>query len=188
MNQTIHIAKQMGKLLTGRFAGRQHFAKCCELLAGTPQDATVTLDFTGTEYVSGSWINAMLLPLIAFAADEKNDFYVIVKHFPEVSLDDLQMVAEHNRLPVVVLSSDSGTTGALYGTLDPGQRETLKAVLDRGEVTGISLATESNGKGLSGAAWNNRLRDLNLKRLLRRRREGREQVYSAVIPEVHING
>jgi hypothetical protein len=188
MNQTIHVAKQMGKLLTGRFTGRQHIPKCCELLAELPPNSTVALDFSDAEYVSASWINAMLLPLIAFAGDEKNDFYVVIKHFPKLSLDDLQMVTEYGRLPVIVLSGNDSKTGVLYGTLDPGQRETLQAVLDQGEVTGVSLAKTSKGKGLSGAAWNNRLRDLNVKRLLRRRREGREQIYSAIIPEVHING
>lgn len=187
MNKTIKVAKDMGRLLTGRLTGRQHFAKCCELLADVLPGSVVTLDFGGTEYVSASWINAMLLPLISFSADDKNDLYVVVKNFPEMSLDDLQLVAEQNRLPVVVVSDD-GKSGTLYGSLDPGQRETLDAVLARGEATGVALASERKGKGVSGAAWNNRLRDLNLKRLLRRRREGREQIYSAVVPEVRTNG
>jgi hypothetical protein len=175
----------MGTLLSGRLTGRQHFARCCELLADVPPDSMVTLDFSGTEYVSASWTNAMLLPLIAYAADNKNDFYVVVRSFPELSLDDLQFAADQNRLPVIAVS-ENGRSGRLFGTLDPGQRETLKAVLDRGEATGVSLASEQTG--LSGAAWNNRLRDLNLKRLLRRRRQGREQVYSAVVKEVRFNG
>src|SRR5688500_10853040 len=110
MNKKIRVAKDMGRLLTGRLTGRQHFAKCCELLADTPPDAVVMLDFGGTEYVSASWINAMLLPLIAYAADDKNYFYVVVKNFPEVSRDDLQLVAEQNRLPVLIVS-DGGKSG-----------------------------------------------------------------------------
>jgi hypothetical protein len=188
MNKTIRISEQMGRLLTGRFNGRQHFAKACELLASISPNATVTLDFKGTEYVSASWINAMLQPLVAFAADEKNDFYIVVKNFPEISRDDLQFVAEQNRLPIIVINDGASSTGTIYGYLDAGQRETLDAVLNRGEVTGASLATKGKGSGISGAAWNNRLRDLNLKRLLRRRREGREQIYSAVILEMNING
>jgi hypothetical protein len=188
MNQTIQVAKQMGKLLTGRLTGRQHFAKACDLLAGVAPNSIVVLDFHGTQYISASWINAMILPLITFAADEKNDFYVVVTNFPQLSLDDLQLVAEQNRLPVLVVSGDDSNVGSIFGTLDPGQRETLEMVVSRGEVTGVALASDKDGKGLSGAAWNNRLRDLNLKRLLRRRREGREQIYSPVVSEVQING
>lgn len=186
MNKTIRVA-DWGKLLSGRLTGKQHFAKCCERLADVPPGSTATLDFRGVEYASASWINAMLLPLIAFAADDENDFYVILTNFPKSSVDDLQLVTQQNRLPTLVMSED-GKSADLYGTLDPGQRETLHAVLIRGEATGASLASDSKTNRLSGAAWNNRLRDLNLKRLLRRRREGREQIYSAVVREVRING
>ena len=189
MNQTIDVAKQMGKLLTGRFTGRQHFAKCCEILAGLPSNSMITLNFFGTEYVSASWINAMLLPLIAFAGDEKNDFYVVIQHFPKISLTTSKWSPSTVGRHLLSYPMMMRRSGVLYGTLDPGQRRRCRAVLDRGEVTGVALATErTKAKGLSGAAWNNRLRDLNVKRVLRRRREGREQIYSAVLPEVQING
>lgn len=188
MSQTIQVAKHMGKLLTGRLTGKQHFAKACELLAGVARDSIVALNFRGTDYISASWINAMILPLIEYASDEKNDFYVVLADFPNLSRDDLQLVAEQNRLPVLVVSGDKPTVASLFGTLDPGQRETLEMVLERGEVTGVALAGGDKSKSLSGAAWNNRLRDLNLKRLLRRRREGREQIYWPVVSEVQFNG
>jgi predicted transcriptional regulator len=43
-------------------------------------------------------------------------------------------------------------------------------------------------EGVKATAWNNRLRDLYEKRLLTRKKTGREQVYSPVVEEVNSNG
>ena len=43
-------------------------------------------------------------------------------------------------------------------------------------------------KPIKATAWNNRLRDLYDKRLIRRERRGREQVYSTVLKEIEFDG
>ena len=50
------------------------------------------------------------------------------------------------------------TRAFLVGHLDPGQRETLTAVLRLGEATGAALEREH--PETKATAWNNRLRDL----------------------------
>ena len=77
MNQTIHVAAHMGRLLTGRFTGRQHFAKCCELLAGLPPSSTVTLDFSDTEYVSAY---KPLPPSVEEFWNRNNTGYLVLGH------------------------------------------------------------------------------------------------------------
>ena len=73
----------------------------------------------------------------------------------------------------------------LEGNLDVGQKATLVAVVNGAEVTGARWAGR---KGVKGTAWNNRLKDLYQKRLIRREKRGREQVYSPVVAEINLNG
>ena len=56
-----------------------------------------------------------------------------------------------------------------------------------GEATGAELERrEPGGERVKATAWNNRLKDLYEKRLLRRAKRGREQVYTPVVPEVQL--
>ena len=95
-------------------------------------------------------------------------------------------MADQNRIPFLLVTGKS--KARLIGTLDSGQQETLRAVEELGEVTGAELAVKKPATKTSGPAWNNRLRDLHEKRLLRRRKMGREQIYKAIVPEVIIDG
>jgi predicted transcriptional regulator len=61
-------------------------------------------------------------------------------------------------------------------------------VLEAGEVTGAELERLRPQDATKATAWNNRLKDLNKKRLLQRRKQGREQVYYPVIKEIVVNG
>lgn len=188
MMRQIRIADELGHLLTGKFRGQQEYAKLLGLLAGINPGEVALLDFNNVEYVSGSWINWALIPLLNFASDEANDFYVLFASFPAVSIDDLEYVAKQNYAPVVVLpSSENASCGEVVGPLDVIQRRTLEAVQSHGPTTGAELGRKMEGDA-SGPAWNNRLRDLHKKRLVRRQRLGREQVYSPLVTEVHFHG
>jgi hypothetical protein len=181
---------QLGTRLSGRPKGIKDYAKVCEHLVSVRPDALVVLDFEGVEYVSASWISAMLVSLHRRAAEASNDFYLLIANFPEESVDDLQLVADQARVPFLRINTKKGnkSKASLVGTLDPGQVETLSVVQEMGEVTGAELAMKRSDLGTKGPAWNNRLRDLFEKRLLRRRKQGREQIYQTLVPEVIING
>jgi hypothetical protein len=177
---------EYGTHLSTRPKGIRDYGKVCERLAKVRPGEVVLLDFDNIEYVSASWIAAMMVPLARRAAEEVNDFFLLVRHFPAESLDDLKLVADQNRVPFLLVTGKSKTR--LIGTLDAGQQETLRAVEELGEVTGAELAVKKPAMKTSGPAWNNRLRDLHEKRLLRRRKQGREQIYKAVVPEVTVDG
>lgn len=180
----IAVADKFGKLLSGKVTARQHFAIASGLLADVPAGEVIVFDFAGVDYVSGSWINWMLVPLVTYAADDSNDHYLVLINFPAISLDDLHLIANVEHTPFLVTTGSKLNEVMVVGDLDPAQTVTLLAVQNKGTATGASLADEN----VKPTAWNNRLRDLNLKRLLRRRKEGREQVYSIVLPEVRFYG
>lgn len=172
--------------LQGRPLGRKHYPRLCESLADAASCGTVVLDFAGVTIVTGSWINEALVPLLRWAADERNDIFPILLNFDEKCLDELQMVAEwtHNCF-LVARGKAPPRSASLVGSLDPGQRSTFAAVMKSAEVTGASLGGTD---GVTATAWNNRLKDLYDKRLIRREKRGREQVYSPVVSEVTFHG
>src|ERR1700722_6653294 len=184
----VNVAIHFGKHLSGRLSGKKHFGKAAELLSSVQPGKSVVFDFKEVEYVSGSWINAMLLPLNRRGAEGANDFFILLMNFPKNSIDDLQMVAEQSRVPfLLIASSQTPSRAALVGVLDAGQRVTLLAVQELGETTGADLERRRPNENTKATAWNNRLRDLFEKRLLRRRKQGREQLYEPIVSEVIIN-
>ncbi len=76
----------------------------------------------------------------------------------------------------------------MVGPLDPGQKATLSAVIEFGPVTGAELERQWKAEAIKATAWNNRLRDLYDKRIIRKERRGREQVYSTVLKEIEFDG
>lgn len=181
---------KLGRHLIGRIAGRRHFARLCELCADVPPGNRVVLDFDSVTQVSGSWINAALIPFLRWAADPENDLFPILGGVKDEWLDEIEMVAEWNHLVFLVAcdASDSPRAVRLFGDLDRAQQDTLGAVLELREVTGASLERWKKGQHVKATAWNNRLRDLYEKRLLIRRENGRERVYFPVAKEIQANG
>lgn len=187
MATQIGVAEQLGTAtLQGRPLGRKHYPRLCEGLADVPSGDIAVLDFGGVEIVTGSWINEALVPLLRWAADERNDIFPVLLNFDPAWLDELQMVAEwtHNCF-LVARGKALPKAATLVGSLDVGQKATLAAVVGGSGVTGAAL---DGRDGVRATAWNNRLKDLYQKRLVRREKRGREQVYSPVIAEVAFNG
>lgn len=175
--------------LQGRPLGRQHFPKLCALATQIPGGGVVLLDFSSVEMVTGSWINEALVPLLDWMSDQRNDLFPVILNFNDQWMDELQMVAEWTHSCFLVSKGKKlPKTARLAGRLDVGQRETLSAVVGASGVTGAELERLRPEAGIKATAWNNRLKDLYNKRLLRREKRGREQLYSPVILEVVVDG
>jgi hypothetical protein len=185
----VHIGKEFGPRLQGKLPAKKAFARLCDLLSEASAGSVIFLDFAGVDLVSGSWINAALVPLLAWAADEQNDLFPAICNVKEEMLDELALVAKYTHTCFLVSSGPIPPRRAvLVGLLDPGQRSTLDALLKLQAVTGADLEREWPHEKVKATAWNNRLKDLFEKRLLRRERRGREQVYSPVVKEITANG
>jgi hypothetical protein len=185
----IAMAEVFGRKLQGRLLGKKHYARLCELLSEVPPGEVVFLDFSGVDLVTGSWVNAMLVPFFRWAADERNDVFPVICNAQEGWLDDLALVADWTHQCYLVAAGEAPPHKAmLIGSLDPGQQATLDALLELQEATGAALERLRPDANIKATAWNNRLKDLHDKRLLRRERRGREQVYTPVIAEVVPDG
>jgi hypothetical protein len=185
----VQILQEFGPRLAGKLPGKRDYARFCQLLSAAPPGSVIFFDFAGVELVSGSWINAALVPLLAWAADERNDLFPAICNAGEAVVDELALVAKYTHTCFLVVSGPTPPHRAtLVGLLDPGQQATLEALVELREVTGAELERKRPEVGVKATAWNNRLKDLYEKRLLRRERRGREQVYSPVFEEIMLNG
>ncbi len=187
MEAEILLYRELGTgTLQGRPLARKHYPRLCESLTELPQGEVVALNFAEIEIVTGSWINEALVPLLNWAADERNDIFPILLNFDSAWLDELQLVAEWTHNCFLVTRGKMPLKAAnLIGSLDVAQKATFAAVIADKGITGAAL----DGKdGVKATAWNNRLKDLHQKRLLRREKRGREQVYFPVVEEISFNG
>jgi hypothetical protein len=184
------IAEELGKRLQGEPNGRRAFAVTCERLGRIKSGEVVTLDFSDVLVVTASWLSAMLLPLYRWAADDQTDLFIYIAYGAETDwLDDLRLVARHNRrLFLIHPAATKAQSATLIGPVDDAERRTLEKVAVLGEATGAMLERECPEENIRATGWNNRLKELHEKRVLRRTKRGREQVYSLVAKGMTFDG
>lgn len=177
---------KLGTRLQGKSAGRKHYARLCGILANVQAEELVFLDFEGVESVNGSWLNMAIAPLFRWSAETQNDFFPVLRRFPNNDLDELELVAQVNQqcYPVARSTNADIRSLLLVGPLDEGLRVTFEKLGELGAATGAELARQVPDAAIQATAWNNRLKELYNKRLLQRRKEGRRQVYYRVGKEI----
>src|SRR5215472_6877691 len=149
------MLREFGPRLQGKLPGRKDYARLCELLADAPPGSVVFLDFAGVELVSGSWINAALVPLLAWAADERNDLFPAICNPTEDMLDELALVAKYTHTCFLTAAGPVPPRHAIVvGPLDPGQRSTLEALVELRAVTGAELERQRPKDKVKATAWN----------------------------------
>lgn len=181
----IDMTRQFGPVLRGKLQGKRDFARLCDLLSDTLPGTVAYLIFTDIDLVTGSWLNAAFVPLVRWAADDRNDLFPVVCNADPEVLEELSLVANWTHTCFLAAEGPVPPTRAtLVGTLDHAQRATLEAVVGLGVATGAGLERRMSGERIGATAWNNRLKDLHGKRLLRRERRGRERVYSPPVGQI----
>jgi hypothetical protein len=186
----VSMAAIFGPHLQGKMPGRKHFGKLCELLSGCPPGTIVYLDFSKVEIVTSSWINALFVPFFQWASEEEYDLFPIICNLEDKRwIDEFALVAEWSHRCFLIANGKIPVAKAkAIGPLDSGQRVTMNAVAELGPVTGAELERAWTKENIKATAWNNRLRDLFEKRLIRKERRGREQLYSTVLKEIEVDG
>lgn len=179
-----------GHRLQGKTAGRRHYALLVGEVAEAERGQVIFLSFAGVESVNASWMNMAVAPFVRWSAEEQNDYFPVLSHFPGKDLDELELVAKLNQQCYVVAANDKLPIpdASLVGALDVGLRTTLDQLLAHGEATGAELARQLPDEPIQATAWNNRLKDLYDKRLLLRRKEGRQQIYLPISKRIRSHG
>ncbi len=178
----VPMAATFGKHLQGKLPGKKHFAKLCEVLSNVPPSTTVFLDFKDVAIVTGSWANAVFSPFFQWAGNEQTDLFPVICNLAVKEwVDEFALVAEWTHRCFLVASGPiPPKRGKAVGPLDPGQKATLGAIIEFGPVTGAGLERQWKTESIKATAWNNRLRDLYDKRLIRRHAEGESNLLNGV--------
>ncbi len=186
----VKMSQMFDDRLQGEPNGRRAFVMMCEKLEGTKVGDLVTLDFSEIRIVTASWLSAMLLPLYRWAAAEQTDLYFVLIYGSDKDwLDDLRLVARHNRKFFLIRAAAANTSATmLIGPVEEADRRTLQKVAELGEATGAMLERECPEEAIKATGWNNRLKELHEKRVLRRSKRGREQIYYLVEKSMTIVG
>lgn len=185
----IQLSK-LGKRLLGKTAGRQDYGRICGLLTDIHPGNMVFLDFTGILMVNGSWLNAAIAPLFRWSAETQNDLFPVLCRYPSDWLDEIELVALINKqcYPLANSTNIPVESLRLVGPIDESLRDTFFSLTDLKSATGAELARSVPDAGIQPTAWNNRLKELYDMRLLVRRKEGRQQIYSPLAEEVEFDG
>jgi hypothetical protein len=187
-SMNIDIGKRLGHRLQSEIKGRRDFAVLCDTLSAVPKGTLVTLDFRSVETATASWWSAAILPLMRMSANEQTDLYFLIANGLGTEwLDDLRLVAQVNNQPFLVTGQDQREV-SIIGLLDDGLCRTLELVQRMKTTTGARLAEACPDEKVGPTAWHNRLRDLYDRRILRRIKRGREQLYSPVIEVTAFDG
>lgn len=186
----LDIKDLFGERLQGEPNGRKAFVVACEKLGGAQAGELVTLDFSDVLIVTASWLSAMLLPLYRWAAADQTNLFFLLLYGTETDwLDELDLVARHNRRFFIVQpAAVKMQSVTLIGPIEEAEWRTLVKVAESGEATGAMLERECPNENIKATGWNNRLRELYEKRVLRRSKRGREQVYSLVAKGMTFDG
>src|ERR1043165_3315713 len=136
----VQMLEEFRPRLQGKLPGRKDYARLCERLSEASPGSVVFLDFAGVELASGSWINAALVPLLAWAKDDRIDLFPVVCNANEAVVEELALVAKYTHTCFIVAAGPIPPRRAsLVGPLDPGQRATLEALVELQAVTGAEL-------------------------------------------------
>ena len=172
-------------ILQSRTSGRLHYSKLCEALSRYHRGDTVTLDFSSVTLISASWLNEAIVPLLRWASDERNDLFPLLRNIAPCWMDEFDLVAEWSKVHFLCTNNSIPENSAyLIGDLDERQKATLQSVLNSNGVTGAGMERLRIEEGIKATAWNNRLKDLFERRLVRRRQRGREQLYLPVVDRI----
>lgn len=174
--------------LAGATNGEQHLRAIVERLEA--DDETVLLDFAGIESATSSYLKAVLFTFFGAAqhreagASDKSAFPVLVG-LSDVVREEVLYLASFAARPFVEglkVRGDEVLVAALHGKLDRALEATLTALLVKRTATATELCAAA-GNEPAITAWNNRLADLYAKRLVKRRRVGKQWIYEPITRE-----
>lgn len=170
---SLHVETEK-EVLAGRVAGEALKQILDRRLRETTRGALVLLDFAGIAHMTSSYFLGGLEWL--WALRDPDLFPVVVNAAVEV-VEEIELVARARGLKPLLGSAEHGVvTGAEPVNMDEEELRTYRQVERLGEATAADLY-RFNPK-IQPTGWSNRLALLHEARLLRRRKEGRQLVYS----------
>jgi hypothetical protein len=163
--------------LAGRRPGEADRKRILRELRTAPEGAAVLLNLKNVDVLSSSYFLACLWPLWRPSPGAAGEFYPILANANDMIKDELSFVLEH--CPGLVWhceDADSISSPSLLGSADSYDTALFKLLLKRGSLTARELHEQDPSIGIT--AWSTRLGQHHQNRLVRRRKEGKQMLYS----------
>lgn len=171
--------------LAGRRLGEADRKRILRELRAAPEGAAVLLNLKNVEVLSSSYFLACLWPLWRPSQGAASDFYPILANANDMIKDELSFVLEHCAGIVWHWEDvDSASSPSLLGSPDSYDTALFKLLLKRGSVTARELHEQDPSIGIT--AWSTRLGQHHQNRLVQRRKDGKQMLYS--LPWVNGSG
>jgi hypothetical protein len=172
-------------VLAGRRPGEADRKRILRELRTGPGGAVVVLNLKRVEVLSSSYFLACLWPLWRPGHGAAGEFYPIFANANDTITDELSFVLEHCAGLVWHWEDvDSASSASLLGSPDSYDTAVFKLLLKRGLLTARELHEQDPSIGIT--AWSTRLGQHHQNRLVRRRKDGKQMLYS--LPWVRGNG
>lgn len=163
-----------GDLLAGRMRGLVAWDRIGPQLTQLPSGTIVEFDFSGVQLVTGSYLNAGIVP--AWPISVTYGLFPVLARVADHLREDIAITLRDQKLTAWVSAAEPGTSVDLVGLdLDPSLRAIVERTLS-GPVSATMLHAESE-EGVGRTAWSNRLALLEQYRLLRSYKSGRQLYY-----------
>lgn len=171
-------------VLSGATSGRKLLST---LIAVTPSPEAPTpafLDFTSIEIATASFLREAVFGFRDYARHSLHNVYPAVANLGPAVAEELDFFVRARGDVMWSCELGPGDTvisAWLVGELDPAQRSTFEAVLERGAITAPELAARFTDQRIGPTAWNNRLSALAAKGLLVERKQGKTKSFSPLL-------
>lgn len=179
----IDVAELLGDtVLAGARMGAEALSRLIDAVSDRTGPELVFLDFVGIDVATSSFLRQSVIGFRDYCRRVQPDLYPAIANMSSVVEEEFRdlLVSMNDAFVACRLGKGKKSSGAkLVGRLDPKQRETLEAVLAKGEADAAALAETASDIGIT--AWNNRLSGLVSKGLLIERRDGRQKIYRPLI-------
>ena len=174
----ISIAAVVGaKSLAGALAGEAARPALEHAARNAPTEAIVLLDWAEVELLTSSFFLAAFWPVFwEPEIADKPDIFPLLYRVPEVVADEIRIALISRSASALFATGPPTRLEVDPFNLDEIAQRTLQLVDGLGEASAADLATKE--PGIQKTAWSNRLALLEKKRILRRRKQGRQLYYS----------
>jgi hypothetical protein len=172
------------RVLTGSAAGRKLLSALIDATERSPTPEIAFLDFAFIDVATSSFLRESVFGFRDYTRAALPNLYPVVANAEPGVLEELEFFVRHRsdalwccRLDATGVASEA----RVLGDLDPIQRQTFEAVLQRGSTSAPELAAAAQTDGVGPTAWNNRLSALATKGLLIEHRTGKTKTFSPVL-------
>ena len=182
----LDLAVVVGRaVLAGRRTGETDLKQLRRHLRDTPENAVVVFDLQAVEVLSSSYFLGGLWPLWHPGEGLPRALYPVLANASEPVMDEISFVLEHcGGLVWHFRRGRRAPSPSLLGQPDPHEKDLFDLVLKRGSLAAREL--HENDPSIGITAWSTRLAQQHQNRLLRRRKNGKQMIYS--LPWVAGNG